>query len=98
MIKLFCQIGTARLMMAVNELPRFTDSSSGIWRKLTVLPFTQQFTGVKADKKLMDAFRKEMSGIFNWAMRRVDQIRAKKILSFIHHAPSLHEFFILITP
>jgi P4 family phage/plasmid primase-like protien len=64
---------TARLVFATNVLPRFSDRSDGIWRKMLLIPCTVQILDEsKQDKRLGNAefwaTSGELSGIFNWAL------------------------------
>jgi P4 family phage/plasmid primase-like protien len=65
---------TARLVFATNNLPRFTDSSEGIYRRLIVLPMRNQLLDPsKQDRNLIDGqwWRDsgELPGIFNEALK-----------------------------
>lgn len=66
-------IPTARLTFATNVLPRFTDSSDGLWRRLILVPFDVQILKeADQDKNLVDSqwwIRSgELPGIFNWSL------------------------------
>ena len=61
---------TAKLMMAWNERPRFKDKSSGLWRRMLLLPLNNQ---VPASGRVfgMDDWKfwkDERSGILLWAL------------------------------
>lgn len=58
----------ARLLFAMNELPRVRDKSFGFFRRLLIVPFNRQFTGAQADKTLPKSLMTEINGIFNWAL------------------------------
>lgn len=73
---------TARLTFATNVLPRFVDRTRGIWRRLTVIPFTVQFLEEeKQDKRLAQARfwieSGEMSGILNWALEGLVRLKQR---------------------
>jgi P4 family phage/plasmid primase-like protien len=63
---------TARLVLATNNLPRFSDRSGGIWRRLLLLPFQieigrgERVPGM--DKPAWWVNSGELPGIFNWAV------------------------------
>jgi putative DNA primase/helicase len=63
---------TARLMLATNNIPRFSDKSDGLWRRLILLPFMVQIPKSEAvkgmDKREWWQERGELPGIFNWAL------------------------------
>lgn len=63
---------TARLMLACNNRPRFSDRSQGIWRRMLLIPWEVQIPAEKRIKGMdkveywQDAG--ELPGIFNWAI------------------------------
>lgn len=61
-------VPTAKLVFATNNLPRFSDRSSGIWRRMIVLPFYEKFSGDDADRQLIDTLVEELPGILNWSL------------------------------
>lgn len=77
---------TARLMFNTNNRPRFSDKSSGIWRRLILIPWSVTIT--KAERVLgMDQVRwwhdsGELPGMFLWAIRGLDRLRAQKAFSY----------------
>jgi P4 family phage/plasmid primase-like protien len=65
-------VPTARLVLATNNLPRFADRSSGIWRRMIVMPLR---VTIPDDRKIPGLDQAEwwdasgeMPGAFNWAM------------------------------
>lgn len=67
----FTLIPTAKLTFATNVMPRFTDRTDAIWRRLIILPFTKQILDEsKQDKRLVTTryWKKELPGICNWAL------------------------------
>jgi len=60
---------TARLVLATNNRPQFSDRSSGLWRRMIPLPFNVQIPDERKDKKLPDKLKAELSGILNWAVQ-----------------------------
>jgi P4 family phage/plasmid primase-like protien len=56
----------AKLIQAMNELPRITNPESGFFRRAKVIQFPP-FTGVK-DEGLKDRIRQEAPGVLNWAL------------------------------
>ena len=71
---------TARLMIATNNRPRFSDKSSGIWRRMLLIPFTREIPPEERvagmDKPDWWAEQKELSGIFNWALEGLQRLRS----------------------
>lgn len=75
---------TARLMYATNCLPRFADRSSGLWDRMLLVPFSVTIPPEKQNPALKEIgpgsrqtspFQAELSGIFNWAMRGLIDLR-----------------------
>jgi P4 family phage/plasmid primase-like protien len=70
---------TARLVIATNSLPRFTDKSDGIWRRLVPIrfnvriPVDQQITGMDQPDYWKD--QGELPGLLNWALEGLDRLR-----------------------
>jgi phage/plasmid-associated DNA primase len=60
-----------KLWMSTNHKPEIPDGSEAIWDRLKLIPFTQRFDGKarKADKKLPEKLREELSGILLWAVQ-----------------------------
>ncbi len=56
----------ATFWLAVNHKPRVTDDSHGFWRRVRLVPFTQQFPG---DKHLEAQLNAEAPGILTWAVQ-----------------------------
>ncbi len=60
----------AKFWLAVNHKPRVTDDSHGFWRRVRLIPFTQQFPG---DKMLESKLKVEAPGILRWAVEGCKQ-------------------------
>lgn len=58
----------ARFFFATNPLPRFTDTSIGIWRRMQLVPFDFVVDEEREDLYLFDKFKAELPGIFLWAL------------------------------
>jgi putative DNA primase/helicase len=57
------------LWMSTNHKPEIPDGSEAIWDRMRLIPFTQRFDGKKADSKLPDKLREELSGVLAWAVK-----------------------------
>ncbi|MDZ4819755.1 MAG: phage/plasmid primase, P4 family, partial [Planctomycetota bacterium] len=57
---------TAKFWLATNHKPDVRDDSYGFWRRMRLIPFTQQFCGVRDNKDLKDKLRAEAPGILRW--------------------------------
>jgi len=69
----FTLLPTAKLTFATNVLPRFTDRSEGIWRRLIYIPFRNTILDPeKQDRRLITSSfwqrSGELPGILNWAL------------------------------
>jgi putative DNA primase/helicase len=72
---------TARLVLATNNPPQFSDKSDGIWRRVLLLPFTVQ---IPEDERVagMDSVAYwqgsgELPGILLWALAGLHELRGK---------------------
>lgn len=64
----------AKLFYATNILPRFNDTSLGIWRRMKVLPFDYVVPPDQVDIHLLDTLYDELPGIFLWALRGTSRL------------------------
>lgn len=67
----------AKVWWGMNNPPRVNDTSEGFWRKTKVIPFNRTFDYDERDKKLVNALKAELPGIFNWALaglKRLEQV------------------------
>jgi putative DNA primase/helicase len=70
---------TARLVLATNNVPRFSDKSDGLWRRMLLLPFLVKISAIEAirgmDKREWWQERGELPGILNWALAGLADLR-----------------------
>lgn len=70
---------TARLVIATNNRPRFSDRSSGIWRRMLLVPWQVQIAEAERvlgmDKPEWWEASGELPGIFNWAVAGLWRLR-----------------------
>lgn len=65
----FSAYPTAKIMIATNKLPRFIDTSNGIWRRILLVLFKAVIPEQMQDKHLADKIKAtEMSGVLKWAL------------------------------
>ena len=57
-----------KLWMATNHKPIIRGTDTGIWRRVHMIPFEVQIPDEKKDKHLAGKLRRELPGIFNWAV------------------------------
>lgn len=60
---------TLKLVFGTNALPRFSDKSRGVWRRLVAMPFRVVIPEAEQDELLADKLEAELPGILNWALR-----------------------------
>jgi putative DNA primase/helicase len=58
-----------KLWLFVNHKPKVIDDSFGFWRRVRLIPFTNQFTGRADDRRLSEKLRAEAPGILAWLVR-----------------------------
>lgn len=63
-----------RFTIAVNELPRLSDSSAAMRSRLLIIPFFNSYEG-REDFGLLDRLLTEIPGITNWALERLRLLR-----------------------
>jgi|GEM_PF-1780679 len=78
----FVGLPTARLTFATNTLPRFTDRTDALWRRLMLVPCNVQILDEsKQDKRLVNAefwrTNGELPGVFNWAVEGLRRLRQR---------------------
>ncbi len=56
-----------KLFLATNHKPVITHSDFAIWRRIVLIPFTQNFEG-REEKGLKEKLKSELPGILNWAL------------------------------
>ncbi len=59
---------TAKLWWSMNDRPSISDKSDGMWRRMTVIPFSKKLSSDVVDIDMKDKLRKELPGILNWAI------------------------------
>lgn len=78
----FTMVPSARVTMATNVLPKFKDTSDGLWRRLISVPMPVQILDEsKQDKRLAsEKWWKEsgeLPGIFLWALEGLKRLRSR---------------------
>ncbi len=62
-------VPTAKIMISTNALPRFTDKTQGIWRRILLVPFDRTIPEEQQHKGLAgEIIATELPGVFNWAL------------------------------
>jgi putative DNA primase/helicase len=68
----FTYYPTYKIWLAMNHLPAIRGTDKGIWRRIQLIPFTQDFSGHE-DKTLSTTLRSELDGILQWALEGLRQ-------------------------
>jgi putative DNA primase/helicase len=68
---------TAKHFFLANVLPRFRDTSTGLWRRLDVLPFDRVCPEGQRDPRLKERLRAELPGIAAWALQGLARLRER---------------------
>ena len=55
-------------VFSMNDVPTTFDNSDGFWRRITILDFPNKFSGKRTRADFVEMFRKELPGIFRWAV------------------------------
>jgi putative DNA primase/helicase len=66
---------TAKIVMAMNNLPYTKDKSQGYYRRLSILHFSAFFKEEQRDKDLKQKLQAELPGIFLWALEGLKRLR-----------------------
>lgn len=59
---------THKLMLVGNHKPVITDTSSGMWSRIVLIPFDVVIPKERRDRQLLDKLKNEGSGILNWML------------------------------
>lgn len=66
----------AKIIWAMNNLPRITSSNDGIMRRVKVIKFPA-LAASERDPELKEKIKTEGAGILNWALDGLDRLRAR---------------------
>jgi putative DNA primase/helicase len=74
-----CPVGTMRLtakhIFSTNVLPRFRDTSDGLWRRLSLVSFERVCPEEKRDPALKAKLRTELPGIAHWTLQGLARLQ-----------------------
>jgi putative DNA primase/helicase len=68
----------AKHFLAMNEIPVIDDDSYGMMRRLYFIEFPRTFKMEEMDVGLPGKLRKELSGIFNWALDGYKRLKGRR--------------------
>lgn len=66
----------AKIIWAMNNLPRITSSNDGIMRRVKVIKFPK-LDATQRDPELKECIKTEGAGILNWALEGLDRLRTR---------------------
>lgn len=75
---------TAKLIVATNNFPKVQDTSEAMWTRFIVVPMDVVISEGEMDRTLLDSekkawpLRKELPGIFNWAIEGLRRLRSQR--------------------
>ncbi len=71
------RLGRVSCLYISNELPRFTDASGAMERRLVIFPFNRVIPANQRDPELFNKLKAEAEGILLWAIEGVKKFYAK---------------------
>lgn len=66
---------TVKMIFSMNNFPTTKDKSNGYYRRLMILNFSAYFSEENRDKDLKKKLRKELPGIFLWAIEGLKRLK-----------------------
>lgn len=72
----FEMLPTVKLWWSMNRLPPIDETSTGVWRRIRIIPFYKQFSESEKIRDMKERLDKELPGIFNWALEGLKRVRA----------------------
>lgn len=72
---------TCKLIFSTNPLPRFTDTSLGVWRRMVIVPFEYVVPADRINVHLRQELTAELPGIFVWALEGAARLMAQRNFS-----------------
>ena len=67
-----------KLIFAANDMPRISDTSDAIFRRMLLLEFDTKIEDSKVDVDLKRKLKNEYSGVFNWAFEGLQRLNENK--------------------
>jgi len=68
----------AKLFFATNVLPRFADTSIGVWRRMRLIPFDYIVPADCVDVHLFNKLESELPGILLWALEGLARLSERR--------------------
>ena len=73
----------AKIWWSMNHLPRITDTTASIWRRLQVLPYNRKISDAERDVHLVDKLHAERSGILNWSLLGLERVMSRRAFTVV---------------
>lgn len=67
-----------KLIFAANDMPRISDTSNAVFRRMLLLEFNNKIEDNKVDVDLKDKLKTEYAGVFNWAFDGLKRLNKRK--------------------
>jgi P4 family phage/plasmid primase-like protien len=75
----FTMTPTAKIMIACNTLPRFSDKTQGVWRRVLLFPFDHVVPEDRQVRGLAESIiEEELAGVFIWALDGLRQLNRNR--------------------
>jgi len=95
----FTFVNKAKLIFSMNQLPSLPEDNLAMWRRIVLIDFPNQFTGVNADKDLLAKLttEDELSGLLNLALHHLKDIQTKGEFSYFWSIDEVRREYLLKT-
>jgi putative DNA primase/helicase len=74
-------IPRAKILWAMNELPRIDDPGNGLFRRVKIIPFPP-LPMAQRDPQFKEKIKQEGAGILNWALDGLDRLKERRHFVF----------------
>lgn len=71
----------SRFVFACNDMPKFGDTTTGMWEKLYMIPFNRYITPEERDIGIFKRLEGELSGILNFSLDGLQRLLKRKRLN-----------------
>lgn len=82
---------TCKIMISTNSLPRFSDKTQAIWRRILFVPFNKIIPDEKQIKDLAERLKRELPGILAWAIVGLQKLNENGGFSIPENSKNLVE-------
>lgn len=84
-------VNQAKIILAMNNMVQVHPGQSltAIFRRIVLLPFEYQISEKDEDSEIEDKFKKELPGIFNWAIESLKRLKKNKRFTICKRGESI---------